>query len=309
MKPGAKTSLVRFSDLEPSWHVPGAKVPGTMRWLISWVGGPAGYINSSPGKAVENEDIGVGFMYLPVGQRQQGLHYHEVTEIYIIIKGFLEGYDGTGKSHRAGPMDLINIPAGVPHGVRNCGSEDVEMVWLHDGVEKKGVTVYCTTEEDIRNAPGKEPITIVSLKDLEPCWSLPRAKEPEFLRWSINWIGGPSGYQNLNRGLAVESEKITAGLTVLMPGNKQPPYAQEQVSETCIIAGGKAVINLGQGNTEVGYLDCLYFPPGLTHSLRNHGTEPAYILWAHSKANPIGATVYQGETNTHCNGNGSSSAD
>jgi mannose-6-phosphate isomerase-like protein (cupin superfamily) len=201
-------------------------------------------------------------------------------------------------------MDLINIPAGVPHGVRNCGFEDVEMIWLHDGVEEKGVTVYCETEEDVRNAPGKGPITVISLKDLEPCWSLPRAKEPEFLRWSINWIGGPSGFRNLNRGLAVESEKIAVGLTVLMPGHKQPSHTQEHVSETYVIVKGKAVVNLGEGTTEVGYLDGLYFPPGRAHSLRNHGTEPAYIVWAHGKANPISATLYQGETSTHCNGNG-----
>lgn len=265
-----------------------------------------GFINASPGKAVENEDIGVGFMYLPVGQRQQGLHYHEVTEIYIIVKGNLEGYDSTGNPHRAGPMDLINIPAGIPHGVRNCGSEDVEMIWLHDGVEEKGVTVYCETDEDVKKAPGKKPISIVSLKDLEPCWSLPRAKEPEFLRWSVNWIGGPTGFQNLNPGLAVESEKIATGLTVLMPGHKQVPVTHREVSETYIIIGGKTVVNLGEGNTEVGYLDGLYFPPGLTHSLRNHGREPAYIVWAHSKANPIGGTVYEGESQVHCNGNGSS---
>jgi len=276
-----------------------------MRWLISWVGGREGYINSNPGKAVENEDIGVGLMYLPVGQRQKGLHYHEVTEIYVIIKGHLEGYDGTGKPHRAGPLDLINIPAGVPHGVRNCGSEDVVMIWLHDGVEKKGVTVYCETEEDIANAPGKEEISIVSLKDLEPCWSLPRAKEPEFLRWSVNWIGGPSGFQNLNPGLAVESEKIAVGLTVLLPGHKQVPVTHREVSETYIIVAGKTIVDIGHGSTEVGYLDGLYFPPGNRHALRNHGSEPAYIVWAHSKANPLDGTEYE---DLQCNGNHTSNS-
>jgi hypothetical protein len=38
-------SIIRYRDLEPQWHVPGAKEPGFMRWLISWVGGPKGYVN------------------------------------------------------------------------------------------------------------------------------------------------------------------------------------------------------------------------------------------------------------------------
>ena len=262
-----------------------------MRWLISWVGGRKGYINSNPGKAVENDEIGVGYMCLPVGQRQKGLHYHLITEIYVISKGYLEGYDGTGKPHRAGPMDLIYIPPGVPHGVRNCGSEDVELIWLHDGVEAKGVTVYCNTEEDILNAPGKDPIRIVHLRDLEPSWSAPRAKEPEFLRWAINWIAGPQGFENLNRGFAVESEKIAVGLTVLMPGHKSVPH-HHAVAEVYVVVKGKALANLGQGNDEIEYLDSVYYPAGHTHALRNHGTEPVYVLWAYEKANLVGGTVY-----------------
>lgn len=284
-------SIVRFNDLEPAWHVPGAKVGGTTRWLTSWVGGPKGYVNSNPGYAVENDEIGMGLMYLPVGQRQEGLHYHTVTEIYIILKGHVEGYDGTDTSHRAGPMDCIYIPPGTPHGVRNSGLEDVELIWLHDGVEPKGVTVYCKTEEDVANAPSKETIRIVRLQDLEPFWGAPRAKEPEFLRWTVNWIGGPPGFENFNPGYAVESEKISLGLTVLLPSNKQVPH-QHSVAEVYVIVKGKALVNLGQGNKELNYLDSVYFPPGAVHSLRNHGTEPVYIVWAYEKANKVAETLY-----------------
>jgi len=68
MTRGQKTSIVRFRDLEPSWHVLAAKEPGYMRWLISWVGGRDEFVNLSLGKAVENEEIYVGYMHLPISQ-------------------------------------------------------------------------------------------------------------------------------------------------------------------------------------------------------------------------------------------------
>ena len=288
-------SIIRFAELEPSWHVPGAKVPGTMRSLISWVGGPKGYVNSNPGFAVENDEIGVGLMYLPIGQRQQGLHYHTITEIYIIVKGQVEGYDALGIPHLAGPMDCMYIPPGVPHGVRNCGMEDVELIWLHDGMEAKGATVYCKNEDDIKNAPSKQPVKVIPLPDLEPTWGAPRAKEPEFLRWVVNWVGGPDGFENFNKGHAVESDKVALGLTVLLPGQKSVPHAHA-VAEVYVIMKGKALINLGKGNQELGYLDSVYFPKDYYHSLRNHGAEPVYLMWVYEKGNRTGSTQYREPT-------------
>jgi mannose-6-phosphate isomerase-like protein (cupin superfamily) len=293
MASSKQSSVVRFADLEPAWHVPGAKEGGHIRWLISWVGGPKGYINSNPGVAVENDEIGVGYMYLPIGQRQKGLHYHSITEIYIILKGQIEGYDGTNHTHRAGPMDLIYIPAGVPHGVRNCGLEDVELIWLHDGVEAKGVTVYCHTEEDIRNAPSSDPIRIVQLQQLEPFWGAPRAKEPEFLRWMVNWIGGPDTFENINPGVAVESTKIMAGLTVLFPGQKQIPHCHSVAEVYVVIKGSGLAVTEGSDSTiQLSYLDSFYYPAGVAHSLRNHGTEPLYVVWVLEKPNPLKGTHY-----------------
>ena len=210
-----------------------------MRWLISWVGEHAGYINSSPKKAVENDEIGVGYMYLPVGQRQKGLHYHMITEIYMMSKRYLEGYDGSGISHRAGPMDLIYIPPGVPHSVRNCGSEDVELIWLHDGVEAQGVTVYCNTEEDVLNAGGKNP----SGSSAFAIWNLAgQSREPR----SLNSSSGPSpgsadqkASRISNRGFACESEKIAVCLTVLMPEQKSVPR-YHAAAEVYVIVKGKA---------------------------------------------------------------------
>jgi mannose-6-phosphate isomerase-like protein (cupin superfamily) len=115
----AAAEIIRYVDLEPQWHVPGAKEPGFMRYLINWTGGPAGHINPNRGTAVVSENTVVGMMNLPVGQRQKGLHYHSVCEIYIILRGNLEGYDGRGHITRVGPLDCMVIPAGVPRKFRD----------------------------------------------------------------------------------------------------------------------------------------------------------------------------------------------
>lgn len=56
----------------------------------------------------------------------------------MILKGMIVGYDGTGGPHPAGLMDCMVIPPGVHHGVRNSGSNNVELIWFHDSIEAKG---------------------------------------------------------------------------------------------------------------------------------------------------------------------------
>lgn len=231
-------------------------------------------------------------MNLPVGQRQKGLHYHSIVEIYIILRGELESFDHTSKTHRAGPGDCIYIPAGVPHGVRNSGTTDCDLIWIHDGIEKIGTSVYFF--DSIVNIPQPEvdEITMIRYSDLEPSYATHRAKEVECMRWVINWVGGKEGYENFNRGIAVESEKVAIGLTVLQPGQKSVPHAHDD-AEIYIVIRGKAVINLGKGNQEIGRLDGVYYPAGSVHAVRNHGEEPLHLMWVHERPQKAGSTKYR----------------
>jgi mannose-6-phosphate isomerase-like protein (cupin superfamily) len=187
--------IVRFRDLEPSWTTKQAKEPGFMRWLVTWVGGPAGHINTNPGIAIESTQCAIGMMYLPRGQRQAGRHTHGVTEIYVVLQGELEGFDASGHPHRAGPMDCTYIPAGCPHGVRNCGLQDVILIWVHDGIERDGIAIYYADDHEFTNAP---PIQLVRFGDLEPDWSDPGARTPGTMRWSVNWVGDREDSRNHN---------------------------------------------------------------------------------------------------------------
>jgi glyoxylate utilization-related uncharacterized protein len=93
-------------------------------------------VNPNQGTAAISQDVVVGLMNLPVGQKQKGINYHSVAEINIILRGELEGYDANGHISRAGPLDYMYIPPGIPQSVRNCGTEDYNLMWVHERPQK-----------------------------------------------------------------------------------------------------------------------------------------------------------------------------
>ena len=199
-------------------------------------------------------------MYLPTGQRQAGKHTHGVTEIYVILQGELEGFDASGHPHRAGPLDCTYIPAGCPHGVRNCGTEDVVLLWVHDGIERNGTAVYYPDDHVFVNAP---EIALVRFPDLEPDWSGPGARVPGTMHWSVNWVA---------------NDKIAIGMTVLEPGHTKPAETLT-VSRLYLVANGEAIIDIGAGNDVLGHLDGLHLPAGESAALRNNGPGPLRLIW------------------------------
>lgn len=274
--------IVRFRDLEATWTTRQAKKPGFMRWLVTWVGGPAQHINTNPGAAVESTTCAVGLMYLPRGQRQAGKHIHGVTEIYVVLQGELEGFDASGHPHRAGPMDCTYIPSGCPHGVRNCGQEDVVLIWVHDGIERNDAAVYYPDDHLFNQAP---PIELVRFADLQADWSEAGAKVPGTMRWSVNWVGGLDGAADPNPQTAVRNNKISIGMTVLEPGHAVPA-AKRPVIRLYLVGGGEAITDIGAGTTTLGRLDGLYLPSGETAVLRNNGPDPLRLIWIDSIAAP-----------------------
>ena len=224
--------IVRFRDLEPSWGTKQAKEPGFMRWLVTWLGGPARHINTTPGTAIETTHCAVGMMY------------------------------------------CTYIPEGCPHGVRNCGTEDVVLIWAHDGVERNGTAVYYGDDHRFNDAP---PIELVRFADLEPDWSEPGARTPGTMRWSVNWVGGLAGSRNHSKA-AVANGRIAIGMTVLEPGHTHPAEAMA-VSRLYLVAGGEAIIDIGSGTTALGRLDGLHVPAGDLVALRNNGPGSLRLLW------------------------------
>ncbi|EXJ67387.1 uncharacterized protein A1O5_09400 [Cladophialophora psammophila CBS 110553] len=249
-----------------------------MRWMLSWVAGPEGYYNSNPGHAVLSHDASVGFMGLPSGNKQRGLHYHQVTEIYVILKGEVLGWDGYGESHKAGPFDCIYIPATVPHSVRAYGDEDVELIWVHDAIEKKGTSVYWDSAMPNPQDESQRKIQVVPFKDLEPRWNQLVGQQ----YWEITYVAPTQETASPEPQLKIQNDTVALGLLVIPPAQKYVVQGSSR-SELNVVIRGKAVTNIG-GNQELNTMDAIYVPAGQTGTLRNHGSEVTYVVRVQEKS-------------------------
>ncbi len=273
--------IVRIADLEPSWTVLRAREAGFMRSLVTWIGGPEGYINTNPGVAIESQQCAIGLMDMGPGQRQPGVHTHSMVEIYVILEGMVESFDGIGNTHTAGPLDCLHIPKGVPHGVRTVGDKPVKLLWVNDAIEKWGVSRY---EEGPgpHDAAGGQTVALVRFNDLEPNWSQLRAKEAGFQRWCVSWVGSASHAtgRNFNPDMAARNERVGISLTVVLPANRLPQDEITPCNRLLVVTRGRAILAGASGRVEIGPHDALFCPAGAQLDLRALGDTPLFILSA-----------------------------
>lgn len=272
--------LIRDRDLEPSWDLKRAREPGFLRSLTTWVGGPEGHINSNLGHSAIGQNCAVGLMRMPVGNRQPGVHVHTVTEIYVILRGEVESFDGVGRTHRAGPLDCLYIPAGVPHGVRAVGDENLELVWLHDAVERLGVSVYLEGEGPF---PAEREVALVPFRDLRP------GEQPARVAagpggWSVSWVAGPDGSPNHSPGFAAVNGHLGIGLTEVAPGGRYVPHGHGGAALGLVLEGCGAA-RIGGETVEVGPLDAVYCPPTDLQAIGNPAQDkPLRVMWVDEAA-------------------------
>ncbi len=265
--------IVRNRDLEPTWTVLRAKEPGFMRSLVTWMGGPDGYINTNPGAAIESRYCAVGRMDMGPGNRQPGVHTHTIDEIYIILEGEAESFDGSGNRHRAGPLDCLYIPKGVPHGVRTVGDKPLKLLWINDDIERWGVSVY---EEGPGPHPSKEEVRLIPFVALEPSWDGPRAKEAGFQRWSVSWVACSRAGPDHNSGVAKASDRLAVALTVVQPANRmQLPSGGDGLH---VVVRGRCVILLDGRSEVLAAQDALFCSADEGLELRALGDDPLYVV-------------------------------
>jgi mannose-6-phosphate isomerase-like protein (cupin superfamily) len=269
--------VVRLDDLKPFWGTSHATEPGFLRWLVTYVGPPEG--NPNPESGAVSERVILGLMRLYAGNRQYGVHTHTVTEVYLILRGEVESIEPGGIRHVAGPMDCLYIPPGAPHGVRAIGDEDVDLVWIWDGLEPAGGSTYYEDDELEGDFPR---VTKVRWQDLEPQWVTEKAKEGGHMRWNVSWVGGEEGMAHLNREAGVISDKIAIGAMVLLRNNTQISHSHP-ITEMYVIAEGECKLNEHPEIPPLGPLDALILPPGVDHGVRAVGDKDLRLIWLHDQ--------------------------
>ncbi len=133
--------VVRFRQMKPFWGNRNNEVPGNGRWAVTPVAGPEGFLhmNRDDPDVVVTEKCTVGFMHFPPGVSSPGLHVHEtLDEVYFIARGEMAVRFGDGHEEPVNQYDVVFVPAGTPHGIRNVGLEDAHLVWFQNGVEREG---------------------------------------------------------------------------------------------------------------------------------------------------------------------------
>ncbi len=262
--------LIRDRDLEPSWVLKRAREPGFQRSLTTWVGGPEGYVNTHVKESARSRVIAGGLMRMAVGNRQPGVHVHSVTEIYIILKGEVESYDGVGRTHRAGPFDCLYIPAGVPHAVRAIGNEDLELIWIHDGIERHDVSVYLDGDGPF---PSESEVVLIPYRDLRPGQRLSSGGD-----WSLSWVAGPDGTTNFNPGIAEPNPIIAMGMTAVPQGGAFAPHTRTGAALS-IVLQGDGEVRINATATGIGSLDGVYHPAADPTGIANMSDQPLYVMW------------------------------
>ncbi len=120
--------IVRFRDLEPTWTTKQAKEPGFLRWLVTWVGGPVGHINTSPTTAIPSAKVAVGMTVLEPGHSCPA-EALLISRTYVVVGGEAITDPGSGNTI-LGRFDGLHVPAGMRVAIRNNGPDPLQMLWV-----------------------------------------------------------------------------------------------------------------------------------------------------------------------------------
>jgi quercetin dioxygenase-like cupin family protein len=134
--------VVRFSELEADWDAfADSRTEGGRRGQYRMIGG--GGSGKADPKAIAPGGFTFSIMCVPPGNGG-ALHTHEVEEAFFCLMGRLTVFmerDGKLASTVLMPWDIVSCPAGIPHGFRNDGTEDVYMQTMI-GTGKPGPVGY-----------------------------------------------------------------------------------------------------------------------------------------------------------------------
>ena len=101
---------------------------------------------------------------------------------------------------------------------------------------------------------------------------------------SIYTVSSKSAHNNTvtQWGLFKEDDFLSTitllNANIINPGTAVEPHQHESVEHVYFILSGVGIVRIGNEEKEVREGDAIYFPPRLTHAMRNTGTYPLRFL-------------------------------
>ncbi|TCZ51108.1 cupin domain-containing protein [Roseicella aquatilis] len=156
--------------------------------------------------------------------------------------------------------------------MRAVGEEDLELVWVHDGIERNGVSVYLEGEGPF---PAEREVQLIRFADLRPGGS---SSDGGDAGWSVTWVAGPAGSPNHNPAQAAANGRVGIGMTALAPGETLdlPGHGGPRLA---VVIAGTATVEVEGGPTGLGPLDALHCQAAAACTLGNRGSAPLWVLW------------------------------
>jgi mannose-6-phosphate isomerase-like protein (cupin superfamily) len=133
-------------------------------------------------------------------------------------------------------------------------------------------------------------IQIVRWQSLRPNWASRDTGVPGHARWGVTPIGGPPGFEHMNReDGAIQTTSCTVGLMVFPPGVSSPGvHVHAEVNEVYVVAQGELCVLSGEGTeTLLRRYDVAFIPAGVPHGVRNAGLEDGHLIWIKTGVEPV----------------------
>jgi mannose-6-phosphate isomerase-like protein (cupin superfamily) len=135
-----------------------------------------------------------------------------------------------------------------------------------------------------------DEIKIVRWRSLRANWASRANDVPGHGRWGITPVGGPAGFEHMNReDGAVETTSCTVGLMVFPPGVSSPSvHVHVEVDEVYVVTEGELAVLYGDGTeTLLERYDVAFIPAGVAHGVRNAGLKDGHLIWFKTGVEPV----------------------
>lgn len=213
-------------------------------------------------------------MDMAVGNRQPGVHTHTIDEIYVILEGHCESFDGLGNTHIAGPLDCLYIPKGVPHGVRTIGDVDLRLLWVNDDIERWGVSVYA---EGPGPYPAAAEVGLIPMSALDPTDARSINYDASTAPLMTSWVDCPAAGIHGTPGVSAHNARLGLGLTVL-PRRDHWILSAHPTDQLWVVGGGRASVRVGGRRELVETGDALFCSANSTVDIEGDDDGPAQFV-------------------------------